>query len=157
MATAILVAACLTAVPAAAAVWWLRRTLVLVRVDGPSMAPTLVDGDRVLARRIGPGRARRGRLVLLAPPAEPGAVRPTDPGRLWLVKRLRATAGDPVPAEFAGLPAFGGVRTVPAHHVLVVGDNPDESYDSRQEGFVPQSRLRAVVVRRIDMGGTGDA
>ena len=131
-----------------AALWWARRSLVLVRVDGPSMTPTLHDGDQVLARRTRPGRVRSGQLVLLAPPAEPGAVRASHPGRLWLVKRLRAAPGERVPEELAALPCIGGVRTVPAGHLLVLGDNPAESYDSRQEGFIPQSRVRGVVLAR---------
>jgi len=135
------------------ALLWVRRNLVLVHIDGPSMAPTLLDGERVLARRIGPGQARSGQLVLLAPPAAPGAVRPSDPGRLWLVKRLLATSGEAVPADLASLPALGARRTVPPGHLLVVGDNPAESYDSRQEGFIPQSRIRAVVVRHLGAAG----
>jgi signal peptidase I len=129
--------------------WWARRNLVLVRIEGPSMAPTLVDGDRVLVRRIKSGQPASGRLVLLAPPAVPGTGRPSDPGRLWFVKRLLAVAGEAVPEELAALPALGGLGTVPPGHLLVVGDNPAESYDSRQEGFVPRSRLRGVVVHHL--------
>ncbi len=136
---------------------WLRRSLVVVRVDGPSMAPTLADGDRVLVRRAGPGRVRvgpggirTGQLVLLAPSAVPGAVRPSSPGRLWLVKRLIAAPGEAVPVDLADLPAFAGRRTVPPGHLLVVGDNRAESYDSRQEGFIPGTRLRGIVVHHFD-------
>jgi signal peptidase I len=131
------------------ALWWIRRNLVLVHIDGPSMLPTLADGDQVLARRRRPERVRAGHLVLLAPPAEPGAVRPSDPGRLWFVKRLVATSGEVLPEDLAELPVLGGRQTVPAGFLVVVGDNPDESYDSRQEGFIPQSRVRGVVIRRL--------
>jgi len=131
-----------------AALWWARRNLVLVHVEGPSMAPTLADGERVLARRTRPGRARAGQLVLLAPAAAPGAVRPGDPGRLWHVKRLLAAPGETVPADLAALPALGGRPTVPPGHLLVLGDNPAESYDSRQEGFIAESRIRGVVLGR---------
>lgn len=139
----------LTAGVVCAALWWARRNLVLVHIDGPSMAPTLLDGERVLARRLRPERARSGQLVLLAPPAAPGAVQPSDPGRLWLVKRLLATSGEAVPEDLAVLPVLGGLRTVPPGHLLVVGDNPAESYDSRHEGFIPHSRIRGVVVHRL--------
>ncbi|GAA2332507.1 S26 family signal peptidase [Dactylosporangium salmoneum] len=130
-----------------AALWWGRRNLVLVRVEGPSMLPTLADGAQVLARRT--RRAATGRLVLLAPPAEPGAVRPSDPGRLWFVKRLVAAAGEPVPADLAGWAPLAAHPTVPPGFLVVTGDNPDESYDSRQEGPIPVTRLRAVVLRSL--------
>ncbi|WP_433202206.1 S26 family signal peptidase [Dactylosporangium sp. CS-047395] len=125
---------------------WARRNLVLVRVDGPSMLPTLADGAQILARRT--TRAATGRLVLLAPAAEAGAVQQGDPGRLWFVKRLVATAGEPVPAKLTGFAALAGHVTVPPGCLVVTGDNPAESYDSRQEGPIPASRLRAVVLLR---------
>src|SRR3954447_7056961 len=40
-----------------------RRTLVVVTVTGPSMAPTLADGDRVLVVRRWARRVRRGDIV----------------------------------------------------------------------------------------------
>jgi signal peptidase I len=132
-----------------AVLWWARRALVLVRIDGPSMLPTLTDGDQVLARRRRPGRVKTGQLVLLAPPSEPGAVRASDPGRLWFVKRLVATPGQALPPGLADVPALGGRSTVPPGHLVVLGDNPEESYDSRQEGYIPQSRIRGVVLRRL--------
>ncbi|WP_433042542.1 S26 family signal peptidase [Dactylosporangium sp. CS-033363] len=131
-------------VVALAALLWARRNLVLVRIDGPSMLPTLADGAQVLARRT--TRAATGRLVLLAPPAEAGAVQPGNAGRLWFVKRLVATAGEPVPDALTGFAALAGHATVPAGCLVVTGDNPAESYDSRQEGPIPASRLRAVVL-----------
>ncbi|GAA3285631.1 hypothetical protein Dvina_25800 [Dactylosporangium vinaceum] len=138
------IAAALAALLVLGGLVWARRRLVLVRVDGPSMLPTLADGAQVLARRT--RQAATGRLVLLAPPAEPGAVRAGDPGRLWFVKRLVAAAGEAVPAELAHYPALAGHATVPAGHLVVTGDNPAESYDSRQEGPIPVTRLRAVVL-----------
>jgi nickel-type superoxide dismutase maturation protease len=59
-----------------------------IRVRGPSMAPTLKDGDVVLARR-GGGRARAGDVVVVTWAARPGqlsikrAVRPENGG--WFV------------------------------------------------------------------------
>src|SRR5437588_12434313 len=64
--------------------WWPVRR---VRVRGPSMAPTLADGDVVLARRS--ARPAAGELVLVRWPSRPGqlsvkrAVRPHGDG--WYV------------------------------------------------------------------------
>ncbi|GAB3458887.1 S24/S26 family peptidase [Actinophytocola sediminis] len=53
-----------------------------IRVRGPSMAPTLRDGDVVIARR---GVARVGDVVLVTWPSRPGQLS---------VKRAVRTAGD---------------------------------------------------------------
>ncbi|MCU1603585.1 MAG: Peptidase superoxide dismutase maturation protease, nickel-type [Modestobacter sp.] len=54
---------------------------VLVRVTGPSMAPTVRHGDRLLARRTGPSDGvRPGDVVLARFPARP---------ELLVVKRIR--------------------------------------------------------------------
>ncbi|MGY1833699.1 S26 family signal peptidase [Blastococcus sp. SYSU DS0510] len=78
---------------------------ILVRVSGPSMSPTLRDGDRLLARRVPPGgRVRPGDVVLARFPARP---------ELLTVKRAR--------------------RAVDGGH-WVEGDNPFLTDDSRAFG-----------------------
>jgi phage repressor protein C with HTH and peptisase S24 domain len=83
----------------------LGRSWVPVHVTGPSMSPTVRDGDRLLAHRVRPGAVLRpGSVVLARFPASPG---------LLVVKRV--------------------VRAVPGGH-WVEGDNPFVSGDSRQHG-----------------------
>jgi signal peptidase I len=78
---------------------------VLVRVSGPSMSPTVRDGDRLLARRIRPGSlVRSGDVVLARFPARP---------ELLVVKRV--------------------VHPLPGGH-WVQGDNPLVADDSRAFG-----------------------
>ncbi|WP_240619484.1 S26 family signal peptidase [Blastococcus sp. TF02-8] len=56
---------------------------VLVRVSGPSMSPTVRDGDRLLARRLPAGGCvRPGDVVVARFPARP---------ELLVVKRVRRT------------------------------------------------------------------
>ncbi|TDD60290.1 hypothetical protein E1263_11765 [Kribbella antibiotica] len=140
------------------------RRLALVRVAGQSMTPTLADGDRLLAwRRSGPLRV--GDIVVLEAPYPVGVVPhaaagklhpppwqtgPASPGELdrrWIVKRVVALPGDVVPPEGAGCLTAGTV--VPPGCLLVVGDNPDQSYDSRHVGFVPAERVLGLVIRRL--------
>ena len=78
---------------------------VMARVSGPSMSPTVRDGDRLLVRRVGAGDGiRPGAVVLARFPARP---------ELLVVKRVR--------------------RTVPGGH-WVEGDNPLVADDSRAFG-----------------------
>ena len=78
---------------------------VLARVSGPSMSPTVRDGDRLLVRRTAPGRRiRAGDVVLARFPARP---------ELLVVKRV--------------------VHPLPGGH-WVQGDNPLVTDDSRAFG-----------------------
>jgi signal peptidase I len=77
----------------------------MVRVTGPSMAPTVTAGDRLLVRRVRPSDAvRPGDVVLARFPSRPG---------LLVVKRVR--------------------RAVPGGH-WVEGDNALVTDDSRAFG-----------------------
>ena len=130
----------------------LRRWYLVVRVRGGSMEPSLRDGDLVLARRRGGRAPRRGDIVVLRrPPAAsppPGTVlvhsgpAAAAPSR-WLVKRVAAVPGDPVPA---GVPA-AVAGPVPEDMVVVLGDRP--GLDSRLFGPTPIAAIHATVVRTI--------
>src|SRR6478609_1506699 len=104
----------------------LRRSLVRLRISGPSMQPTLRSGQRVMYLRAGRIAARTGRIVVATVPAHL-----RGGNRSLVVKRVAATAGQPMPAEVcaaAGLPA-GAV--VPRGQVVLLGDNTAASHDSR--------------------------
>jgi signal peptidase I len=123
-----------------------RRWLIVVRVEGASMAPSLCHGDRVLVRRARSDRVRTGQLVVLAPPP------PAVEGTRWLVKRAVAVPGDPVPrADVPALQAVNHAR-VPADRLVVLGDNAGHSYDSRKAGYFTGDGLLGVVVRTLRPG-----
>lgn len=127
----------------------IRARIIVIRVSGQSMAPTLRSGDRLLVRR-GPGvEPRVGDLVVLP---EPGPCRRGEPARreaasALIVKRVAAVPGDPVPAFLPAWERAGGV--VPPGRLVLLGDNPPMSRDSRQFGQVRADRLIGVVVRRL--------
>jgi signal peptidase I len=123
--------------------WWVRRRLVLVAVTGRSMEPTLWPGDRVLVRRVAGRSVRPGHLAVLRWPVR--ADEPPVPGRDWMVKRVVAVAGDPVPGR-AG-------QRVPPGSLVVLGDNPAVSHDSRQLGYLDDDLLLGVVVHRFGSSG----
>ncbi|WP_086821702.1 S26 family signal peptidase [Allokutzneria sp. NRRL B-24872] len=129
---------------------WLRTMLarrwISVTVDGDSMRPTFNPGDRLLARRI-KTPPQPGDIVVIEAPVlsdnrptwhlpPPG---PGDLDRQWLIKRVAAIAGDLVPPAAAGILAAGDV--VPPGTLLVIGDNPTHSHDSRHLGPIPMNRV----------------
>lgn len=155
----------IAAVALAALLVWLRRRLVRVEISGTSMSPTFRPGDRVLARRVPPSRIRTGDIVVMeGPPVtaeyvkslverwqppyavvvrdEP-VVSPQPADRRWVIKRVAAVPGEPVPPS---VPRDGGADRVPPGSLVVLGDNPDHSVDSRHHGYVPLDQVLGKVV-----------
>lgn len=133
---------------AAGAAALLRCTVVRVTVRGSSMAPGYEDGARVLVHR--GGRVVAGRVVVLECPArEVAGPRPSvDRGadRRWIIKRVAAAPGDPAPVDrVPGLDRTAG-SVVPPGRLVLLGDNPLNSYDSRQAGYFPMERVLGTVV-----------
>ncbi|ATL32966.1 S26 family signal peptidase [Streptomyces formicae] len=130
-----------------------RGALVSVTVRGRSMEPAYRDGDRVLVLRL---RLRTsafatGRVIVVerpgaghrwpGPPLAPAARAPAVADRQWMIKRVGATPGDP-----PGPPPLP-TGPVPPGHLVLLGDNPHHSVDSRQLGYFPVTRVLGVVLR----------
>jgi len=128
---------CVVLLAVGCVVWGVTRWLMIPWVvAGPSMQPTLEEGDRVLVDLLTlQGRLpRTGEIVVLS-----------GPGGEDLVKRI---AREPYPGE-APYPA----STLPPDSPLepsfaVLGDNGDQSLDSRTFGRVPRHRIRGRIVWR---------
>jgi signal peptidase I len=127
-----------------AAGWWLRRHYLAVTIDGESMTPTYPPGCRLLVRRTQGAAVRRGQVLVFAgfPPVLDGRAR-------WVVKRAAAVPGDPVPRESVLALRSVPEQQVPPGHLVVLGDRPDRSYDSRQHGYITADRVLGVVVRTL--------
>jgi signal peptidase I len=140
--------AAITVVAAILGVWRLRRGWAVITVEGPSMEPTFYEGDRVVVRRTPPPAVSSGDVVVV----DKGGVDPTrryparriGDDRQWMIKRVRAVAGDPVPD---GIPVADAV--VPEGRLVLLGDNGSASFDSRVAGYFPAELLFGVVVRRM--------
>ncbi|WP_329575384.1 S26 family signal peptidase [Kitasatospora sp. NBC_01250] len=131
----------------------LRTRLLAVTVTGPSMEPSLRNGDRVLVMRRHPRRLSRGHIVVLGPD---GARRVPGAGpRGLLIKRIAAAPGDLVPPPLATRLGCPPGSTVPPGQLLVLGDNPGLSLDSRHFGYVAQDRVVGVAVRSLRRGPAG--
>ncbi|NUP01152.1 MAG: hypothetical protein HOV97_33350 [Nonomuraea sp.] len=132
------------AVIALGCVVWLRLRYLVVTVEGESMVPAYRPGERVLVRRTSARGLRTGQVVVLS---RFGAS--AGDGR-WIIKRLAAVPGDPIPREtIPALRTAPGTR-VPDGHLVVLGDNPARSHDSRRSGYLTADRLLGVVLRKID-------
>jgi signal peptidase I len=141
---AVLIGLCIAVLIAVAVI---RERVLVIRVIGPSMAPALRSGDRLLVRR-GPGRVPHAGDIVVLP--EPGPCRPgkkTAHASL-IVKRVVAAPGDPLPAF---LPRWERTEAgvVPPGHLVLLGDNLPMSRDSRHFGQVRADRVVGVVVRRL--------
>ncbi|MFD0636041.1 S26 family signal peptidase [Catenulispora yoronensis] len=151
-----LAATAVCAALAAAAVRHVRRRTLVVTVTGPSMEPTLHEGDRLLARRVPLARIRIGDVVVIGSPdlATGPDYRSAGGGRFlvthpWVVKRAAAVPGDPVPKD--RVPALSAVpeQHVPPGKLVLLGDGA-LSMDSRQLGYYSgDGQLLAVMVRKL--------
>lgn len=161
-------------VPAAAsctcwiAATFLARRFVVIRVDGESMEPTYRHGDRVLVRR---GAAfRRDQVVVIERPAVPALAQTRRrltrtgqvalPARHWLIKRVAAMPGDPVPFLGTSMESGPGDRPpgrrdalVPDGRLVLLGDNSDHSVDSRHVGYFPTHLVLGPVCAVLSAGG----
>ncbi|PIO65383.1 signal peptidase I [Teladorsagia circumcincta] len=113
-----------------------RHVGELVICSGPSMHPTIHDGDLVLAERlsVNNGNIHRGDIV--------GCLSPHEPEQL-LCKRVVAKESDFVNSDL--LPS----ARVPRGHIFLQGDNPMASTDSRHFGPVPLGLVQIRLTLRI--------
>ena len=150
--------------------------VLAVRVSGPSMRPTLQDGDRVLLRPFSGGDTparfalvvarftEHGPQVLKRVIGVPGdrveilaagmvRVQPGGVGPWLVVEHPAWSAGGPAgiaccTPEGRSAPDAAAAQ-VPAGTVFLLGDDPALSTDSRQEGWVPISQIRGRVWLRV--------
>lgn len=158
MAIAVATALPLIGSGAALALRWIRRHLVLVTVDGVSMAPALGAGDRLVARRVSASALRVGQIVVVERPVWDGGrearwewqsgAGPVG-ARQWMIKRVAALPGDPLPPAVVTLPHTEPAATVPPGTLIVLGDNAAQSIDSRTMGPVPTDRVLGVALCRF--------
>lgn len=130
-----------------------RPAFVIVRVEGQSMQPALLDRSRVLVLRSGHRLLRRGTIVLARYPlARPQAVGFLDPCGTpytpFVIKRVAALAGDTnprltLPGQIR--PSLGSVDQIPQGHAYLLGD-AQVCEDSRLWGPVPMDAIVGRVV-----------
>jgi nickel-type superoxide dismutase maturation protease len=98
-----------------------RRGWFPVRVEGPSMLPTLRPGDLLAVRPVRPHEPRTGQLVVVRH------------GDIEIVKRVSATVDG---------------YALGADEIWLSGDNPDASTDSRTAGPAARGDVVGIVHAR---------
>lgn len=128
-----------------------------IRVESISMQPTLFAGDYVIVNKIAykVGAPKRGDVIVFR--------FPPDPDREPYIKRIIGLPGDHVHIENGRVTINGellnepylrvttdrgGDWTVPEDSLFVMGDNRNNSSDSRAWGMVPEENIigRAVLI-----------
>ena len=109
--------------------------LAAFKIPAGSMAPTIRPGDRIFVVKWGwdPEDVERGDIVVFLAPDRP---------RVHFIKRIEGLPGDEVEG------GEGERIVVPEGHVYVLGDNHEDSRDSRQFGPVPLTSLVGPVYYR---------
>jgi len=127
-----------------------------VRVDGFSMRPTLEDGEFVLVSKMSYllGKVDRGDIIVFHFPMNPDEE---------LIKRVIGLPGDHISVQagvvsvngqvinepyIASTPAYSGEWDVLAGELFVLGDNRNNSNDSKDWGLLPLEKVvgKAVVI-----------
>ena len=146
-----------------------RYCLLIITVHGPSMAPTLRAGDRVLVLRHWPRRwLRKDQIVLVQADANNPLSEPNN-GTTLLIKRLiglphstvrlpRAGLLNPAPIYLLSTKAESNgdgqdnaqelIWQVPAGHGFIKGDGAI-SIDSVQRGPLPLTAIVGIMVMRL--------
>jgi len=145
--------------------------MTVVMVDGDSMNNTLHDQERLLVWELG-YKPSNGDIVIFEPPVTPtGEV----VGKTYYVKRVIATEGQTVKIDFdlntvtvdgevldeyyiksdetdvMEQKAWNSIEeyTVPEGEVFVMGDNRNNSFDSRSMGCVKSKKILGKVLVRF--------
>ena len=126
-----------------------RAAVHIYSIPTVSMYPTLMVGDQIVVTPYFGAAPDRGHIIVFRSPMDPEEL---------LVKRVIALPGDLVDSRL-GRVRIGGYtlpepyvlrqaasgsissQVVPAEAYFVLGDNRDDSYDSRSWGFVPRSQI----------------
>jgi signal peptidase I len=128
----------------------LRLVVQNYRIEGPSMQPNLQEGQFLIVNRLAyrTGEIQRGDIVVFEYPAAPqrdlikrviglpGQQLEIVRGQVWI-------NGQPIEEPYVSEPGIYSqtAMTIPADHIFVMGDNRNNSNDSRRWGSLPTQSI----------------
>jgi signal peptidase I len=143
-----------------------RAAVHIYAIPSASMEPTLEVGDQIVVTRYFRGAPERGDVVVFESLTTPDEL---------MVKRVIAVPGDLVDSRLGRVRISGytlpeayvlrqgssgavAAQVVPAESYFVMGDNREDSSDSRSWGVVPRTRIvgRARLVLWSSTAAVGD-
>lgn len=154
----ILSATCITVIPAL--LLGIRMTFLHTIVEGQSMSPTLLDGDRVLVFRYWPKVwLRKGHMILLKQSKGDPPSKDFPPDRIF-IKQVAGLPRETADVEVASIPLAiqssrcydsDGKRHWPIapKHIFVLADAGGMYVDSRTWGQLPYRYVAGVVVMKL--------
>jgi signal peptidase I len=144
-----------------------RAAVHIYAIPSESMAPTLTTGDQIVVTRYFRSVPERGDVIVFQSPVTPGELMVkrviAGPGelidsRLGRVRISGYTLSEPYVLRVA---TTGAVQTqlIPADSYFVMGDNREDSSDSRSWGVVPRSNVigRARLVLWSSSSNVGES
>ena len=144
-----------------------RAAVHIYAIPSESMAPTLTTGDQIVVTRYFRSAPQRGDVIVFTAPNAPDEL---------MVKRVIATPGDLIDSRLgrvrisgytlpepyllrAGTSGAVPAQVIPADSYFVMGDNREDSSDSRSWGVVPRSLVvgRARLVLWSSSSAVGES
>jgi signal peptidase I len=144
-----------------------RAAVHIYAIPSESMAPTLTAGDQIVVTRYFRSAPQRGHVIVFESPLVPGEL---------MVKRVIASPGELIDSRLgrvrvsgytlaepyvlrAGASGSVPAQLVPADSYFVMGDNREDSSDSRSWGVVPRASIvgRARLVLWSSSATVGEA
>lgn len=135
----------------------LNRVFGIVTVSGSSMNPTYYDGDilrgEIVTDSTGIERgdivtfSYKGTVLIKRVEGLPGETLSFDSGHLYIDGKLLDTAFPPM--KDAGILADGKTITLGKDEYFCLGDNRNNSMDSRIFGPVKRSKIRSKIVQSL--------
>jgi signal peptidase I len=120
------------------------------RIEGPSMQPNLWEGQFLIVNRLAyrRGEVQRGDIVVFEYPTAPQRdlikrVIGLPGERFEIVRGQVWIDGEPIEEPYVSEPGISSfpATVIPEDHVFVMGDNRDNSNDSRRRGPLPTQNI----------------
>lgn len=107
------------------------KPFLIVQVEGSSMSPTLSNREYCIAYKVNYNKLKVGDIIVTK-----------SPSNTTIIKRILSLEGNSIPPQYNS-----DISLTPPHSAFLIGDNEDESYDSRNYGCIQLDDFVYVIKR----------